>query len=128
MTPQTHLQTTSSSSGQARGLIKLVRNRSFTLTTGAGKQSSLRRLKNGVPQESVLAPPLFNIFAYDLPVIIGRKFAYADDLTILLCQRVGDIRDLQPYPPTFTIETQYDKDYIDRAWSGERTLLDSIHL
>ena len=36
-------------------IIKLVRNRSFTLTTGKGAQSRLRRLKNGVPQRSVLA-------------------------------------------------------------------------
>ena len=37
-------------------IMELVRNRSFTLTTGDSKQSRLRRLKNGVPQESVLAP------------------------------------------------------------------------
>ena len=37
-------------------IMKLVRNRSFTLTTGDSKQSMLRRLKNGVPQRSVLAP------------------------------------------------------------------------
>ena len=37
-------------------IIELVRNRSFTLTTGIGSQSRLRRLRNGVPQGSVLAP------------------------------------------------------------------------
>ena len=31
-------------------IMELVRNRSFTLTTGDSKQSKLRRLKNGVPQ------------------------------------------------------------------------------
>ena len=31
-------------------IMELVRNRSFTLTTGDSKQSRLRRLKNGVPQ------------------------------------------------------------------------------
>ena len=39
--------------------------------------------KNGVPQKSVLVPLLFNIYTYDLPGRIGRKFAYADDLVIL---------------------------------------------
>ena len=66
-----------------RMIIKLVRNRSFTLTTGDNKQSTLRRLKNGVPQGSVLAPLLFNIHTYNLTSMISRKFAYADDLALL---------------------------------------------
>ena len=64
-------------------IMELVRNRSFTLTTGDSKQSRLRRLENGVPQGSVLAPLLFNIYTYDLPSMISRKFAYADDLALL---------------------------------------------
>ena len=66
-----------------RMIMELVRNRSFTLTTGDSKQSRLRRLKNGVPQGSVLAPLLFNIYTYDLPSMIFRKFVYADDLALL---------------------------------------------
>ena len=64
-------------------IMQLVRNQSFTLTTGDSKQSRLRRLKNCVPQGSVLAPLLFNIYTYDLLSIISRKFAYADDLALL---------------------------------------------
>ena len=64
-------------------VMELVRNRSFTFTTGDSKQSRLRRLKNGVPQGSVLAPLLLNIYTYDLPSMISRKFAYADDLALL---------------------------------------------
>ena len=67
----------------ARTIMELVRNRSFTFTTGDSKQSRLRRLRNGVPQGLVLAPLLFNIYTYDLPSMIFRKFAYADDLTLL---------------------------------------------
>ena len=61
-----------------RMIRKLVQNRSFTLTAGDSKQSRLRRFKNDVPQGSVLAPLLFNIYTYDLPSMISRKFAYAD--------------------------------------------------
>ena len=64
-------------------IMELVQNRSFTLTTGSGRRSRLRRLKNGVPQGSVLAPLLFNTYTYDLPTTISRKYAYADDLALL---------------------------------------------
>ena len=74
-------------------IMELVRNRSFTLTTGDSKQSRLRRLKNGVPQGSVLAPLLFNIYTYDLPSMISRKFIYADDLALL--HSSGNWKDLE---------------------------------
>ena len=74
-------------------IMELVRNGSFTLTTGDSKQSRLRRLKNGVPQGSVLAPLLFNIYMYDLPSIISKKFAYADDLALL--HSPGNWKDLE---------------------------------
>ena len=64
-------------------IMKLVRYRSFTLTAGSGPKSRLRCLRNGVPQESVPAPLMFNIYMYDLPSATASKFAYADDLAIL---------------------------------------------
>ena len=73
--------------------MEAVRNRSFTLTTGDSKQSRLRRLKNGVPQGSVLALLLFNIYTYDLPSMISRKFAYADGLALLHFS--GNWKDLE---------------------------------
>ena len=73
--------------------MELVQNRSFTLTTGDSKQSRLRRLKNGAPQLSVLAPLLFNIYTYDPPSMIFRKFAYADDLALL--HSSGNWKDLE---------------------------------
>ena len=62
--------------------MEMFGNRSFTLKTGNGKRSSLRRLKNGVLEGSVLAPLLFNIYISDLPTTVSRKYAYADDLAI----------------------------------------------
>jgi len=64
-------------------LMELVGNRSFTLNTGISKRSRLPRLKDGVPQGSVLAPFLFNIYIYDLQNTVSRKYAYADDLAIM---------------------------------------------
>ena len=68
-------------------IMELVRNRSFTLTTGDSKQSRLHHLKNDVPQGSVLDPLLFNIHTYDLPSMISRKFVYSDDLALLHSSR-----------------------------------------
>jgi len=35
---------------------------------------------NGLPQGSVLAPTLFNLYTNDLPDTLSRKFIYADDI------------------------------------------------
>ena len=69
-----------------RMIMKLVQIRNFTLTTSDSKQSRLHRLKSNagyaVSQGSVLAPLLFNIYTYELPFTISRKFTYADDLAL----------------------------------------------
>ena len=67
--------------------MELVRSRSFTLTTGDSKQSRLRRLRNGLPQGSVLGPLFFNIYTYDLPSMTSQKYACADDLALLYASR-----------------------------------------
>ena len=56
---------------------------SFTLTTGNGAQTRLRRLKNGIPQGLVLGPLLFYIYTHDLSATVARKFVYADDLATM---------------------------------------------
>ena len=76
-----------------RMIMELVRNRNFTLTTGDSKQNRLRRLKNCVPQGSVLAPLLFNIHTYNFPSMISRKIAYADNLALL--HSSGNWKDLE---------------------------------
>jgi len=66
-----------------RIIMEMVGNGRFTLTTGKGKLSRLRRLKNGVPRGFVLAPLLFNIYISDLPTTVSRKDAHADDVAIM---------------------------------------------
>ena len=52
--------------------------------TSDAQRSRLRRMKNGVPQGSVLSPVMFNVYISDLPETTSRKYGYADDLAILL--------------------------------------------
>jgi len=63
--------------------MEMVGYHSFTLTPGNGKRIRLRRIKNGVPQGSVLEPLLFNIYISVLPTIVSREYAYVDDLAIV---------------------------------------------
>ena len=55
------------------------------------KPNRLRRLKNGVPQGSVLAPLVFNI--HNLPSITSKKCVYPDDLAIFYS--LGDWKVLE---------------------------------
>ena len=47
------------------------------------KASKLKRLNNGLPQGSVLAPTLFCLYIGDLPTTRSKLFLYADDLAVL---------------------------------------------
>ena len=63
--------------------MEMVGNRSLTLTTENGHQGRLWHLKTGIPQGSILAPLLSNIYTSNLPTTVSRNYAYADDLAIM---------------------------------------------
>ena len=61
----------------------LLENRCFFVDLG-GKRSRWRSQINGLPQGSVLAPLLFNVYTNDQPIHPGtRSFVYADDLAVI---------------------------------------------
>ena len=57
---------------------RMLGTRQFHVVLG-GSRSKTRRIKNGVPQGSVLAPTLFNIYLSDMPSTESLKLGYADD-------------------------------------------------
>jgi Reverse transcriptase (RNA-dependent DNA polymerase)/Endonuclease-reverse transcriptase len=57
----------------------LLRDRRFRVHLGHDTSRWKAQL-NGLPQGSVLAPILFNLYTNDLPTTNSRKFAYADDI------------------------------------------------
>ena len=109
-----------------RMIMELVRNRSFTLTTGDSKSNRLQRLKNGVPQESVLAPLFLNIYIYDMPSIISKKYAYTDNLAILYSS--GDWKVLER---TLSEDMTTLSAYLQTCWlklSSAKTMTAAFHL
>jgi Reverse transcriptase (RNA-dependent DNA polymerase) len=44
--------------------------------------SKWHRLDDGIPQGSVLAPVLFNLYLSDIPETFSKQFQYADDIAL----------------------------------------------
>jgi len=62
-------------------LNNMLSNKFLTAYIGEEK-SKTKKLNNGLPQVSVLAPLLFNVYTKNLLGTNGRKFIYADDLAL----------------------------------------------
>ena len=60
----------------------MLSDRRFRVSVG-DKTSISKSLQNGLPQGSVLAPTLFNLYTADIPQTTSQKFIYADDIALL---------------------------------------------
>jgi len=62
----------------ARLIDSMLNDRVFQVVMGSDISSS-RKLKNSLPQGTVLAPLLCSLYIADMPETRSRKFGYADD-------------------------------------------------
>ena len=76
------LYNTTQDSELCRVIQNLLSNRKFNVELTKERSRWIKQ-KNGLPQGSVLAPTLFNIYINGQPIHYGtRSFIYADDLSI----------------------------------------------
>ena len=67
-------------------IMNMISSRSFVLYLSEEK-SKRRFLKNGIPQGSVLAPLLFNIYTAALTHTRSNKYIYADDIALMISDK-----------------------------------------
>jgi hypothetical protein len=72
-------------------LNNMLSNRYFQVFLG-DRSSRWRRLNNGLPQGSVLAPILFNLYMSDFPSTAAKVFQYAaaDDIAVTYLAKTFD--------------------------------------
>ena len=65
-----------------RTIMGMISQRCFHVHIGKSKLRCWNIL-SGAPQGSVIAPALFNLFTYDIPATVSRKYIYADDTALM---------------------------------------------
>ena len=109
-----------------RFIVDIISSRSFILKTSDGQCSLLRRLKNGVPQGSTLAPMLFNIYNSDISDTVSAQYGYADDRVLLFSHKCwNEVEEV------LSLDMQRIADYLS-AWrlrlSTAKTTCTAFHL
>ena len=104
---------------------RMLGDRQFHVTLGPTK-SKVRKLRNGVPQGSVLAPLLFNIYIADMPETISAKFGYADDWAIAhQSDKIHSLNSVLGYDLDI-LKTYFDRWYL--KMNLEKTVATMFHM
>jgi len=87
------------------------------------KSSKFKTLNNGLPQGSVLAPLLFNVYTHDLPCTTSQKFIYADDLALTFQHK--DFNVIEKY---LTTDLKIISQYFKNCPNPNKTEVSCFHL
>ena len=91
-----------------------------------GDKSKTRKIKNGVPQGSLLAPTLFNVYMSAMPTKSSKKLGYTDDW--VLAYQSDNWQELEE---TLTEDTTLIKSYFDKWYlrmNTTKTVASVFHL
>ena len=106
-------------------LSVMTGTRKFLVCSG-GSESKMYKIRNGVPQGSVLAPSLFNIYIGDLPETKSQKLGYADDWALASQSSTFDTIE-RTLPDVMTqLKRYFDKWYL--RMNSSKTTRTAFHL
>lgn len=112
-----------------RKTLKLISTmlgtRQFHVVLG-GTKSKIRKIKNGVPQGSVIAPSFFNVYISDMPNCESFNLGYADDWVL-----AHQSKKWQEIEKVLSIDTSRLKDYFDKWYlkmNTTKSVSASFHL
>jgi len=107
-----------------RFLENSLGNRNFKVFLGDQTSRSCV-LNNRLPQGSVLAPVLFNIYTHDLPETTSKKFVYADDICLATQSKKFDTIEHTLEEYLYALEKYFKK--WRRKPNPSKTVVSSFH-
>lgn len=97
-------------------LVNNMLSNRFVRVVMGNKNSSWKRINNGLAQGGVNSPAFFNLYTSDMPETCAKKFPFADDLALAI-----QTRTLTEGEGMLT----YDLATMDQYYKGERLCLNS---